>query len=208
MKVSLLCASALLACSIASAEILITLGNDPGNSNVLYNDPPATSQTDPVVGIVNENSLDFLVQFDSSETLEVQGGGQARVQSTDGSFNNVSFMSMGNTFLNSVFKLQSPGQPQPSVTFIVNRLGEEDYEETITLGNSGFVSIAAINGQRIQGINIQTSSDIDDIRQVRLGGLAEIPQGGGGEIPEPATLSLMGGALVALGVARHRRAKA
>jgi hypothetical protein len=205
MKISLLCASALLACSVAPAAIIITQGNDPGNTNILFNDAPITSSTDPVVGKVNESLVDFLVQFDSSETLEVQGGGQSRVQSTDGLFSDVSFMSAGNAFTSAVFKLQSPGTPQPSVTFTVNRLGEPAFIQTVVLGNSGFISIEAVGGQLIEGITIETTLPINDIRQVRLGGFAEIPPPGGGEVPEPMTMGLLGAGLGAIGLLRRNR---
>src|SRR5262245_6280065 len=64
----------------ANAVILITTGNTPGGDNVLFNNNPPNGNV--VTGILNQNNVNFNVNFPSTEVLHGNGG-QARLEKAD-----------------------------------------------------------------------------------------------------------------------------
>ncbi len=211
MKATLLGFALLLGGStIASADVVISYGNDPSadQGNIVFNGT-GTSASDPVVGRLN--GTNFLYQFDSSDLLMADANGQARVEATDGSFVDLTFFPLaGNTFTSAIFNLNvynpnGPEQPvDGTVQFTVGLVGEPDYHSLlfdVSRNGNNFFTIQSINGERMTSIAFQTTNQLADLRQLRISGTA----GPGGEVPEPATMGLMGASLIgAVLIRRHR----
>jgi PEP-CTERM motif len=208
-----------MALSLASqsfAEIIITPGNSPGDEDNITFNGPGTSTVGSVVGSNNGGIDNFFVSFDSSDPLQAPSSGQARVEAVDGFFTDLTFFSSGNLFTSAIFNLnvfnpQGSDNGAGTVTFVIDRVGELPHMEEFDVDGAGenFVTIRAENGQQITAISLTSTSPIVDIRQVRLGGVAELPSSEPADIPEPTSMFLMGSGLSGLVyLARKRRMSA
>jgi len=172
----------------ASATIIVTSGpSNTGTDNVLFTNNPPDGLT--VQGITNSGTI--TVDLTGVESLHADGG-QALVQSVDGSYTQLAVSIAGRTFTKLVWNLNTlQGAGTGNVEFFANgsSLG------TFSLGNgSNFYTIEATGADAFTSISFQTSIQLQDTRQIRIGGIS----GGTGDVPEPATFATIGLSLCVL----------
>lgn len=196
--------------------ITITTGN-PGNTgtdNVLFNNPALVHSGALVQGDFNGIGAGFIADFTSASNtgnLGVSGGQAVLVGGTGNTpFSNVTMqLENGATFTKLILNIDVTNglQPPTQVQFTVNYTlaGGQVFNQVFTVDTNGqnFFGIqaaegAVINSVTIQGLGNTTFADID---QWRVGGFPT-PQT---EVPEPASLLLLGSGLVGTASALRRR---
>lgn len=192
----------------AKADIVVITGvNNQGTDNVLLN--PATDVL-TVTGTVGPGNL--LVNFTSSSgsgLLNANPSGQATVSGGTGNtaLTQLSFgLASGDTFTRAVFNINAGTDGTVLIHITGINIDGGFFEDTFEVDANGenFFTVTAINGQFIQTISL-TAMDgavFEDVRQVRLGG-GEI-----GEIPEPASMLLLGSGLVGVAAGFRKRFRA
>lgn len=206
----------ILASANAVADpIMITTGN-PGNQgtdNVLFNNPALTHSGTLVQGDFNGAGAGFIVDFTSASgngNLGVSGGQAVLVGGTGNTpFSNVTVqLENGATFTKLILNVDvTNGLPPPtSIQFTVNYtlLGGQVFNQVFTVDTNGenFFGIEAFEGAVINSVTIQglNGTTFQDINQWRLGGFAPA-----GNVPEPASLFLLGSGLAGTAGALRRR---
>lgn len=195
--------------------ITITTGN-PGNQgtdNVLFNNPNLTHSGPLVQGDFNGAGAGFIVDFTSASgtgNLGVSGGQAVLVGGTGNTpFSNVTVqLENGATFTKLILNIDvTNGLPPPtSVQFTVNYtlLGGQVFNQVFTVDTNGenFFGIEAFEGAVINSVTIQglNGTTFQDINQWRLGGFAPASN-----VPEPASLLLLGSGLAGTAGALRRR---
>ena len=170
----------------AAADLVLTAGNNGGGfvENVLFNEPGLLDNGLEVEGILNSN--DSIVDIFSDEILTTDPGGQADIAAADGGFDDL-LIQFENPMLGwniGVINLQISGDLM--ATFTATFADGSTDAETLTLTGNGqnFVTFEATPDSLMTSIKIETTADVDDARQLRLGGV--------GTVPEPASLGLLG----------------
>jgi hypothetical protein len=185
-----------LAPSAARADIVFDPGNHPPLGETVQF-PTTNVPGNTVVGETNQS--DTPVNFTSTETIVAPSAGQARVEATDGSLNDISVaLDPGQTFNHLIF---NPFDGSGNATVTVTEDNGDVSAFVYALGNGqNFLTISAINGQRIASVNISAPGGFEDLRQTRVGGFQ------GEIVPEPMSMALLaGGGLPLLGILRRRR---
>lgn len=210
-----------LASSTAWADpITITTGN-PGNQNtdnVLFNNGSLVHSGTLVQGDFNGAGAGFIADFTSASgngNLGVSGGQAVLVGGSGNTpFSNATVQLENNaTFTKLILNIDVTNGLQfpTSVQFTVNYTlsGGQVFNQVFTVDTNGqnFFGIeaaegAVINSVTVQGLNGTTFSDIN---QWRLGGFSTPPTN---NVPEPASLFLLGSGLVGTAGALRRRFKA
>jgi len=194
-----------IAAGTAKADIVVVTGvNNQGTSNVLLN--PATDVL-TVTGVVGPSNL--VVNFESSSgsgLLNANPSGQATVSGGTGNtaLTQLTFgLANNDSFTRAVFNINA--STSGSVVIHVEGINidggffEDDF--TVDANGQNFFTVTAINGQAITSISLTAINGavFEDIRQVRLGG-GEI-----GEIPEPASMLLLGTGLLGAAASLRKR---
>lgn len=196
--------------------ITITTGN-PGNTgtdNVLFNNPALVHSGTLVQGDFNGSGAGFIVDFTSasgSGNLGVSGGQAVLVGGAGNSpFTNVTVqLENGATFQKLILNIDvTNGLSNTAVQFTVNYTlaGGQTFSEVFSVDSNGqnFFGIQAGDGAVINSVTVQAlnGTTFADINQWRLGGFAPA-----GEVPEPASLLLLGTGLLGTAGAARRRLK-
>ncbi|HEY3580151.1 MAG TPA: PEP-CTERM sorting domain-containing protein [Pyrinomonadaceae bacterium] len=164
-----------------------TIGNNPQSNeeNILLNSG-ATGTT--VFGLTNQTNLQ--VRFTSStDTLVEPSSGQARVEAVDGLLNNIT-LDLPNASFTDVILNPFFGSGTATVTVLTTNNQTFTFSYTLSNGEN-FLTIVADPGTRIASVTINAPGGFTDLRQPRISG-AEA------NVPEPASLLLLGGGLLGL----------
>jgi len=189
----------------AKADIVVITGvNNQGTDNVLLN--PATDVL-TVTGTVGPSNL--LVNFTSSSgsgLLNANPSGQATVSGGTGNtaLTQLTFgLANNDTFTRAVFNINASSNGSVVIHIEGVNIDGGFFEDTFTVDANGqnFFTVTAINGQFITSVSLTAINGavFEDVRQVRLGG------GDVGEIPEPASMLLLGSGLAGLAAGFRKR---
>jgi hypothetical protein len=187
-----------LSAGAASANITVVASGVPGNppQNLLLN----TGQTGlSVTGLTNQTSTS--VTISSNETLTLPSNGQARVEAADGAFTNLTIAPTlsGLGFTAMEFNINAATSGNATVQFFDQFGNVFGGVFALAGGGQNFFNAIATNGEAIVRAQISNSVAIQDVRQIRLGGVVTVP--------EPATWAMMilGMGMIGAGLRLRRR---
>lgn len=134
-----------------------------------------------LAGLVEPGAAD--VTFNGAESLIVDS---QRIEAVAGTFNFLLFTlaDAGLAFTLAEFNLNAAANGTTSI-FAYDQFGTAFGGDFALLGTgSNIFSVAATNGQFIQSIVVMSTADLDDVGDIRLGGISAL-------VPEPAAWGMM-----------------
>ena len=198
--VALAAAAVLVGAGASTAAVIVEPGNRSSATDavVQFNDFPKNQSGPTVRGATNVDAVAF--DFASTRSLATQGRGQARVEAGAGLIPDLLIgpSDPATTFDAISFNLRAAGDG--SVAFTVGLLGGGEFTTVEPLRGNGQnrFTIFADAGELFRSVRLAPTVGLEDVRQVRVGGVAAVP--------EPAALGLA--ALGAAGLLGRRRATA
>lgn len=207
---SLLCSGVLLVGASTQARADIIFLASPSfvqpDENLNFNEPgllagPALT----VQGITNQS--DTVFNLTGTENLVTPAAGQARVE--DEGANGFTSLLIDAFDSNIFFRsfeanLNAEADGRAFITAIDSDGQEFLFNFILSGAGQNFFGLKAINGQVIDTVLITTNVDLEDVRQIRLGGIQEGDEPDP-DVPEPATLALLGVGLASAAAAKRRR---
>jgi hypothetical protein len=200
----------LAATAPARADLIISLGRADlqPEENLLFNLDGLADHGTTVQGETNNTQEIF--DITGHEELVTPSGGQARVEGSDSDIDYMLIDALRPIVYYTEFEANLHVGGQTSGTFTVTACNQFRACETATFslgsGENTF-SVASVAGQLIDTVSVSSTTAVDDIRQIRLGGVQEFRQGPGPQqVTEPSLAAVMGLGLVVLGVVRRKRA--
>jgi hypothetical protein len=201
-----------LSCSVAQADVIFTLGNNPqpNEENITLN-----SGLSGLVVTGTANLSGTTVNFSSSQILVAPSSGQARVtanpEGTPLTFLSITLgggLTYGDLIINPF--LGGPGVCPACTggasTITVNALTSVGTPElfvftglNVGTGNN-FLTVTTTGGERIVSTSISVPGGFNDLRQPRISGPFTPTT-----VPEPAAVTLIGSGLLALGLIQRFR---
>ena len=182
----------------AHASLVITSGNGSFDQLVQYQNPVSTNGGLTLTTTTNAGTS---VTFTGQEVL-VGSGGQATITGTD---NNINYLSWTLTDLtlgynDGVFKVTPSAGGATALTITaIDQFGTA-FTETLAIPSSGFFNVTSLDDQLIRTITVLANGQLDDIRQVRLGGVETIAA-----VPEPTTWAMLVLGFAGVGFMAYRR---
>jgi hypothetical protein len=197
---------ALFAGTSAQADLIITLGRSDfqPDENLLFGDH-LIEQGTTVQGWTNNTHEVFNIT--GREELVTPSNGQARVDATaDSELDFALIDALRAVVYFSEFEANLHVGGQTSGTFTVTACDQAGVCESATFalgsGENAF-SVASTNGQLIDTVRFTSTVEVDDVRQIRLGGVQEAAVNPA-QVPEPGTMGLLAAGLVALAAFSRR----
>ena len=210
------CAAVFVAAPASAAIVLAPGGSaiQPAE-NLLFNNDPVNGLA--IAGLTNQT--DTLVTVTGGETL-VGNGGQARVEAADGrissafSYQGLSGQLLGFDFADTSqafnaaeFKIFVGRGTATVLTLTAFSTQGQMAQQTFAIPSSGFFNLDATGGDLIDRFSFAANGSVEDVRQIRIGGVQAISQAVVTGVPEPATWAMLILGFAALGAAlRARRA--
>jgi hypothetical protein len=203
---TLLGAAAFLAAisGAAQATAIFTPGNNPqlDEQNIQFENQQSGTL---ITGATNQTNTP--VQFTSTQTLQTGGVGQAFLEAVDPDTvitGTVTFSVPGFTFLDYIFNPQVGGPDAEGGPATIRAVTNDGiFNQPITLDNgNNFWTITTADNEVLLSVSLIPSAgtNYNQYQQPRVSGLAAISP-----VPEPASLALLGSALIGFGILRRRK---
>lgn len=189
----------------ASAAIKICTGSNCVNTdeNVLITTQQSNVAT--VTGVTNQSNVGVNLTSPLGEMLNGDASGQAAITAVDGLLNALTFsLQPGYAFTSAVFNLQplsgNASNEATSVEITYYTPGQGMQTQTVNTNGNNFIGVYGDAGEKFIAagfVGNPSSTGIGTFKQLRLGGVAAVP--------EPGTWAMMLLGFGMLGMAMRRR---
>lgn len=194
----------LLLAGVSQAAVVFQLGNNPqpNEENVLF----GSSQTGTTItGTTNQSSTG--IEVTSSQSLSTGGVGQAFLEATSGGLiTNFAFSVPGESFEDFIFNPMIGGRPgggggTAEVTAFLTGGGTEMFSYALGNGNN-FLTLFTDAGETLDSVSVSvTGAGFNQLKQLRVSGISGV------DVPEPASIAMLGFGLTALGLFGRKRSR-
>jgi hypothetical protein len=200
-RVALIGAASFVFQNSANAALVISTGNGSFDENVQYQSPVSSNGGFTLTTTTNAGTS---VTFNSNEAI-VGSGGQATITGTDGNIGFLTWMLTSPTlgYSDGVFKVTPASGAGGATSVTVTAVDEfgASFSQILNIPASGFFNVDGTSSELIRSITVSANGQLDDIRQVRLGGVDTITAA----VPEPSTWAMMILGFSGVGFVAYRR---